>query len=270
MICLFKDSYHKFISGKLARSSTSLMGYENSLTKSSSSVGSAENIQIPRLLPRSATIANVTDDSFNNSGLNSAMEPDSGYHNDSLHDSMERSGTPNLAPRETLTKTSPSLSVVSHESTVSDLAYLRSCPLNEPLIGTSSSGGELILAPMQSRGFPLHVQVAGSKISWVFRSEPKSIQFALVFNQFGGISSDTANSQDSESVGSLESGTGSSQGAPTQFHVIVPLITCKSHLEPVTGDVLVKTPGVYTVYFDNSFSKYTAKKIEYSLSISRS
>ncbi|XP_050990445.1 LOW QUALITY PROTEIN: FYVE and coiled-coil domain-containing protein 1 [Labeo rohita] len=84
----------------------------------------------------------------------------------------------------------------------------------------------------------------GPTISWVFSSEPKSIGFSVVYKE----STDTP----------LE-----------QAKVLIPLTRCNSHKETIQGQLKVRNPGEYTLIFDNSFSRFLSKKVQYKLSIEK-
>ncbi|XP_067086634.1 FYVE and coiled-coil domain-containing protein 1 [Osmerus mordax] len=82
----------------------------------------------------------------------------------------------------------------------------------------------------------------GPTIKWVFSSEPKSISFSVVYR-------DTADSQ------------------VEQSKVLIPLTRCNSHKETIQGQLKVRNPGLYTLIFDNSFSRFISKKVLYHLTV---
>uniref|UniRef100_A0A671VAK2 FYVE and coiled-coil domain-containing protein 1 n=1 Tax=Sparus aurata TaxID=8175 RepID=A0A671VAK2_SPAAU len=84
----------------------------------------------------------------------------------------------------------------------------------------------------------------GPTISWVFSSEPKSISFSVVFRE----SADTQ----------ME-----------QSKVLIPLTRCSSHKETIQGQLKVRHPGLYTLIFDNSFSRFISKKVFYHLTMEK-
>ncbi|XP_016309255.1 FYVE and coiled-coil domain-containing protein 1 [Sinocyclocheilus anshuiensis] len=84
----------------------------------------------------------------------------------------------------------------------------------------------------------------GPTISWVFSSEPKSIAFSVVYRE----NLDTP----------LE-----------QAKVLIPLTRCNSHKETIQGQLKVRNPGEYTLIFDNSFSRFLSKKVQYKLNIEK-
>lgn len=43
---------------------------------------------------------------------------------------------------------------------------------------------------------------------------------------------------------------------PFFSQVLIPLTRCNSHRETIQGQLKVRNPGLYTLIFDNSFSRY--------------
>ncbi|XP_041958459.1 FYVE and coiled-coil domain-containing protein 1 isoform X1 [Alosa sapidissima] len=91
---------------------------------------------------------------------------------------------------------------------------------------------------------PIAVGSAGPTISWVFSSEPKRISFSMVYRDNTDIP--------------LEQGK-----------VMIPLTRCNSHKETIQGQLKVRSPGEYTLIFDNSFSRFISKKVLYRLSVEK-
>ncbi|XP_059197312.1 FYVE and coiled-coil domain-containing protein 1 [Centropristis striata] len=85
---------------------------------------------------------------------------------------------------------------------------------------------------------------SGPTISWMFSSEPKSISFSVVYRE----STDTH---------------------VDQSKVLIPLTRCNSHKETIQGQLKVRNPGLYTLIFDNSFSRFISKKVFYHLTMER-
>ncbi|XP_054908360.1 FYVE and coiled-coil domain-containing protein 1 [Poeciliopsis prolifica] len=81
-------------------------------------------------------------------------------------------------------------------------------------------------------------------IGWMFSSEPKSISLGVVYRE----------SSDSE---------------VEQAKVLIPLTRCNSHKETIQGQVKVRHPGLYTLIFDNSFSRFISKKVFYHLTMEK-
>uniref|UniRef100_A0A673AAD2 FYVE and coiled-coil domain-containing protein 1 n=1 Tax=Sphaeramia orbicularis TaxID=375764 RepID=A0A673AAD2_9TELE len=90
----------------------------------------------------------------------------------------------------------------------------------------------------------ISVSDCGPTISWMFSSEPKSISFSVVHRE----STDTP----------LE-----------QSKVLIPLTRCNSHKETIQGQLKVRHPGLYTLIFDNSFSRFISKKVFYHLTMEK-
>ncbi|XP_017262806.1 FYVE and coiled-coil domain-containing protein 1 isoform X2 [Kryptolebias marmoratus] len=82
----------------------------------------------------------------------------------------------------------------------------------------------------------------GPTISWMFYSEPKSISFSVVFRESGDIQVE-------------------------QSKVLIPLTRCNSHKETIQGQLKVRHPGLYSLIFDNSFSRFISKKVFYHLTM---
>ncbi|MCI4387760.1 hypothetical protein PGIGA_G00077880 [Pangasianodon gigas] len=80
----------------------------------------------------------------------------------------------------------------------------------------------------------------GHAVGWVFSSEPKSICFSVVYR---------------ESVNTPEE----------QAKVLIPLTRCNAHKETIQGQLKARNPGVYTLIFDNSYSRFISKKVNYHL-----
>ncbi|XP_040895976.1 FYVE and coiled-coil domain-containing protein 1 [Toxotes jaculatrix] len=88
------------------------------------------------------------------------------------------------------------------------------------------------------------VSDCGPTISWMFSSEPKSISFSVVYRE----STDTQ---------------------VEQSKVLIPLTRCNSHKETIQGQLKVRHPGLYTLIFDNSFSRFISKKVFYHLTMEK-
>ncbi|XP_020503248.2 FYVE and coiled-coil domain-containing protein 1 [Labrus bergylta] len=84
----------------------------------------------------------------------------------------------------------------------------------------------------------------GPTISWVFSSEPKSISFSVVYRE-------------------------SAETQVDQSKVLIPLTRCNSHKETIQGQLKVRHPGLYTLIFDNSFSRFISKKVFYHLTMEK-
>ncbi|XP_076583049.1 FYVE and coiled-coil domain-containing protein 1 [Chaetodon auriga] len=84
----------------------------------------------------------------------------------------------------------------------------------------------------------------GQTVSWMFSSEPKSISFSVVYRE----STDTQ---------------------VEQSKVLIPLTRCNSHKETIQGQLKVRHSGLYTLIFDNSFSRFISKKVFYHLTMEK-
>ncbi|XP_012663512.1 FYVE and coiled-coil domain-containing protein 1 [Otolemur garnettii] len=91
---------------------------------------------------------------------------------------------------------------------------------------------------------PITVAEAGLTISWVFSSDPKSISFSVVFKEAEDTPLD-------------------------QCKVLIPTTRCNSHKENIQGQLKVRTPGIYMLIFDNTFSRFVSKKVFYHLTVDR-
>ncbi|XP_052383349.1 FYVE and coiled-coil domain-containing protein 1-like isoform X2 [Oncorhynchus keta] len=81
-------------------------------------------------------------------------------------------------------------------------------------------------------------------VSWMFSSEPKSISFGMVYRVTADVPVE-------------------------QSKVLIPLTRCNSHKEAIQGQLKVRNPGLYTLIFDNSFSRFISKKVLYRLTLEK-
>ncbi|XP_055457610.1 FYVE and coiled-coil domain-containing protein 1 isoform X1 [Psammomys obesus] len=91
---------------------------------------------------------------------------------------------------------------------------------------------------------PITVTEPGLTIGWVFSSDPKSISFSVVFQETEDTPLD-------------------------QCKVLIPTTRCNSHKESIRGQLKVRTPGIYLLIFDNTFSRFISKKVFYHLTVDR-
>ncbi|XP_010770725.1 FYVE and coiled-coil domain-containing protein 1-like [Notothenia coriiceps] len=54
-----------------------------------------------------------------------------------------------------------------------------------------------------------------------------------------------------------------------QSKVLIPLTRCNSHKETIQGQLKVRNAGLYTLIFDNSYSRFISKKVFYHLTMER-
>ncbi|RXN08271.1 FYVE and coiled-coil domain-containing 1-like protein [Labeo rohita] len=128
--------------------------------------------------------------------------------------------------------------LVSGELTVS-------VPLDIDEISHFGDGSrELFVKSSCYSAIPITVGDRGPIISWVFSSEPKSISFTVVYRE------------------TLDTPV-------EQAKVLIPLTRCNSHKETIQGQLKVRNPGVYMLIFDNSFSRFLSKKVNYHLTIEK-
>ncbi|XP_051947723.1 FYVE and coiled-coil domain-containing protein 1 [Xyrauchen texanus] len=120
-----------------------------------------------------------------------------------------------------------------------------SVPLDIDEISQFGDGSrELLVMSSCYSAIPITVGDRGPIISWVFSSEPKSISFTVVHRE------------------TLDTPV-------EQAKVLIPLTRCNSHKETIQGQLKVRNPGVYTLIFDNSFSRFLSKKVNYHLTIEK-
>uniref|UniRef100_A0A8C7YTF3 FYVE and coiled-coil domain-containing protein 1 n=1 Tax=Oryzias sinensis TaxID=183150 RepID=A0A8C7YTF3_9TELE len=118
-------------------------------------------------------------------------------------------------------------------------------PLNTEDISQFGDGSrELFIKSSCYSVITVAVSDCGSTISWMFSSEPKSICFSVVYRE-------------------------SCDAQVDQSKVLIPLTRCNSHKETVQGQLKVRHPGLYTLIFDNSFSRFVAKKVFYHLNMEK-
>lgn len=90
---------------------------------------------------------------------------------------------------------------------------------------------------------------AGVTLQWNFISEPKCISFSVLHQP--------------PPLNNIEPGD---EGVSVSQRVLIPTTRVASTQgSSVRGRLVTKQPGVYTLVFDNASSRYTAKKITYSL-----
>nr|XP_025741366.1 FYVE and coiled-coil domain-containing protein 1 isoform X1 [Callorhinus ursinus] len=106
------------------------------------------------------------------------------------------------------------------------------------------SNRELFVRSSTYSLIPITVAEAGLTISWVFSSDPKSISFSVVFREAEDTPLD-------------------------QCKVLIPTTRCSSHKENIQGQLKVRTPGIYMLIFDNTFSRFVSKKVFYHLTVDR-
>lgn len=114
----------------------------------------------------------------------------------------------------------------------------------EEILNFGESNRELFIKSSTYSIIPITVTETGLTISWFFSSDPKSISFSVVYQE----SEDTP----------LE-----------QCKVLIPMTRCNSHKETIRGQVKVRNSGIYTLIFDNTFSRFISKRVFYHLAVER-
>ncbi|XP_019141263.3 FYVE and coiled-coil domain-containing protein 1 isoform X4 [Corvus cornix cornix] len=130
----------------------------------------------------------------------------------------------------------------SLDQSVTDLIKL---PLTvEEIMNFGESNRELFIKSSTYSIIPITVTEMGLTISWIFSSDPKSISFSVVYQE--------------------------SEDTPLdQCKVLIPMTRCNSHKETIRGQVKVRNPGIYTLIFDNTFSRFISKRVFYHLAVER-
>uniref|UniRef100_A0A0P6CYD7 Putative FYVE and coiled-coil domain-containing protein n=1 Tax=Daphnia magna TaxID=35525 RepID=A0A0P6CYD7_9CRUS len=88
---------------------------------------------------------------------------------------------------------------------------------------------------------PIQVERPGCTLHWKFKTDPRSIAFAVVGAEDGN------------------------QGDDSLTRVIVETALHKSEEDFVCGQAELPLPGLYYVYFDNSYSRFSANKVTFHL-----
>ncbi|XP_051468719.1 FYVE and coiled-coil domain-containing protein 1 isoform X2 [Apus apus] len=114
----------------------------------------------------------------------------------------------------------------------------------EEIVNFGESNRELFIKSSTYSIIPITVTEMGLTISWIFSSDPKSISFSVVFQE--------------------------SEDTPLdQCKVLIPMTRCNSHKETIRGQVKVRNAGIYTLIFDNTFSRFISKRVFYHLTVER-
>ncbi|NXV22092.1 FYCO1 protein, partial [Cepphus grylle] len=114
----------------------------------------------------------------------------------------------------------------------------------EEILNFGESNKELFIKSSTYSIIPITVTEMGLTISWIFSSDPKSISFSVVYQE--------------------------SEDTPLdQCKVLIPMTRCNSHKETIRGQVKVRNSGIYTLIFDNTFSRFISKRVFYHLAVER-
>ncbi|KAM6919275.1 FYVE and coiled-coil domain-containing protein 1 [Xenentodon cancila] len=114
----------------------------------------------------------------------------------------------------------------------------------EDISAFGSSSRELFIKSSCYSFIRITMNCPGPTVSWTFTSEPKSISFSVVYRD-------------------------TSEAPVEQAKVLIPLTRCNSHKETIHGELKVRNPGEYTLIFDNSFSRFISKRVQYHLSLDK-
>lgn len=103
---------------------------------------------------------------------------------------------------------------------------------------------ELVVSASGYSLIAISVADSGASLGWLFSSQPKSVAFSVLYRDQGHL--------------------------PVEHSkVLIPLTRCNSHNETIKGQLKVRNPGIYTLIFDNSFSRFNSKKVLYHLTVER-
>ncbi|XP_005104668.1 FYVE and coiled-coil domain-containing protein 1 [Aplysia californica] len=113
------------------------------------------------------------------------------------------------------------------------------------LSGQVNSQNQVWIKPGRTFAVPISIPEENAALEWEFSSHPKDIVF-------------TVNYKEDDSV------------ALSEAEEIVAPCKCDSHKQTVHGELTTKKSGIYTLIFDNTYSRLTSKKVHYSLSYKKS
>ncbi|NXS69803.1 FYCO1 protein, partial [Pandion haliaetus] len=114
----------------------------------------------------------------------------------------------------------------------------------EEILNFGETNRELFIKSSTYSIIPITVTEMGLTIRWIFSSDPKSISFSVVYQE--------------------------SEDTPLdQCKVLIPMTRCNSHKETIRGQVKVRNSGIYTLIFDNTFSRFISKRVFYHLAVER-
>ncbi|CAH2283492.1 FYVE and coiled-coil domain-containing 1 isoform X1 [Pelobates cultripes] len=112
----------------------------------------------------------------------------------------------------------------------------------EEVMHFGESNRELFIKSGTYSIIPITVNQPGLTITWIFSSDTKSITFSVVYQE--------------------------TESAPLdQCKVLIPMIRCNSHKESIQGELKVRNPGIYSLIFDNTFSRFISKRVFYRLGV---
>jgi len=105
---------------------------------------------------------------------------------------------------------------------------------------TVNSGNSVWIKPGATFAVPVAVEKEGAALTWEFSSQPKDIVFSVTFQE----------------------------NVSSESEIVVSPCKCDSHKQTVHGELCANKPGVYTLVFDNTYSRLTSKQVTYSLGYS--
>lgn len=106
--------------------------------------------------------------------------------------------------------------------------------------GEVNSCNEIWIKPGKSFAVPILVENVNTTLCWEFKSHPKDVVFSVCFQP-------------------------DNKTKLSDAQTLVPSCKCDSHKQAVKGELTAKQVGIYTLVFDNTYSRLTSKKIEYAL-----
>ncbi|XP_060078063.1 FYVE and coiled-coil domain-containing protein 1-like [Ylistrum balloti] len=106
--------------------------------------------------------------------------------------------------------------------------------------GIINSTNEVTIRAGRRFAVPVMVDKVNTILCWEFTSQPKDIVFSVTYQTRSDL-------------------------PLTASQTLVPPCKCDSHKQAVKGELTAKQLGIYTLTFDNSYSRMTSKKISYYL-----
>ncbi|XP_071152759.1 FYVE and coiled-coil domain-containing protein 1-like isoform X1 [Mytilus edulis] len=103
--------------------------------------------------------------------------------------------------------------------------------------GEVNSQNEIWIKPGKTFAVPVLVDRFNTTLCWEFNSHPKDVVFGVHYQTMTGSSSE----------------------------VLIPPCKVDSHKQYVKGELTAKQLGIYSLIFDNTYSRFTSKKIIYKL-----
>ncbi|CAG5125077.1 unnamed protein product, partial [Candidula unifasciata] len=137
-----------------------------------------------------------------------------------------------------------SIVAYNHQSPVSDMPPNMTSSMilsaDDLKSGEVNRQNEVWIKPGKTYIVPVDIEHKNTVLLWEFTSHPKDIVFSVTYRSNELISI-------------------------TEAEVIVAPCKCDSHKQTVRGELMAKQAGIYTLVFDNTYSKMISKKVHYSL-----